>query len=134
MKNKVILGAVALVVVFLIGFVPQYVKADRLESELRQSRQENAGAELRDLIGLTYVQANQKNFGLAAETSSRFFARTRETANQSQDPNRRKTFEDLLIVQDKVTAALAKADPAVITDLQDLFNKTWQATRTPPAN
>ena len=64
--------------VFLVGFVPQYVKAVRLEGELRQSRQEAAGAEIRDLIGLAYVQASQKNYGLAAETSSRFFNRVRE--------------------------------------------------------
>ena len=52
-----------------------YVKANRLDNNLRQSRQDGAGAELRDLIALAYVQANQKNYGLAAETSSRFFNR-----------------------------------------------------------
>src|SRR5689334_11543960 len=108
MKSKIIVAAIALVAVFLIGFVPQYVKANRLEDDLRQSRQENAGAELRDLISLAYVQANQKNFGLAAETSSRFFGRAREMANQAQDENSRKALEDLLGLRDKVTAELAK--------------------------
>ena len=78
MQNKIIVAAVALIAVFLVGFIPQYAKAVRLESELRQSRQEAAGAEIRDLIGLAYVQASQKNYGLAAETSSRFFNRVRE--------------------------------------------------------
>jgi hypothetical protein len=72
-RNKIIMTAIALVAVFLLGFVPQYIKANRLETELRQFRQEIAGAQLRDLIGLAYVQANQKNYGLAAETSGRFF-------------------------------------------------------------
>ena len=44
MKTKIIVAAIAVVAVFLIGFVPQYVKANRLEDDLRQSRQENAGS------------------------------------------------------------------------------------------
>src|SRR4051812_14839476 len=96
MKNKTIVAAIALIAVFLVGFVPQYVKANRLENELRQSRQESAGAELRDLIGLAYVQAGRKNYGLAAETSSRFFNRVREVASQQQDANRRKALEEML--------------------------------------
>jgi hypothetical protein len=128
MNSKIIVAAIAVVAVFLIGFVPQYVKVNRLEDDLRQSRQENAGAQLRDLISLAYFQANQKNFGLAAETSSRFFGRAREMANQAQDATSRKALEDLLAVRDKVTAELAKGDAAVMGDFQELFVKTGQAT------
>jgi len=130
MKNKVIVAAVALVAVFLAGFVPQYVKASRLESELRQSRDAFAGAELRDLIGLAYLQANQKNYGLAADSIGRFFNRVRDVVNQSQDATRRKALEDLLAPRDKVTAELTKGDAAVLGDLQDLFSKTRAATRS----
>ena len=130
MQNKIIVAAIALVAVFLVGFVPQYVKANRLENELRQSRQENAGAQLRDLISLAYVQANQKNFGLGAETTSRFFSRVREMANQTPDASSRKALEDLLALRDRVTAELAKGDTAAMADLQELFDKTRQATRS----
>jgi len=124
MQNKIIVAAVALIAVFLVGFVPQYVKAIRLESELRQSRQDAAGAAMRDLIGLAYVQASQKNYGLAAETSSRFFNRVRELANQTPDANRRKALRD------KITAELAKGDAAVMGDLQELFVKTRESTQS----
>ena len=130
MSNKTIVAAIALITVFLVGFVPQYVKVNRLENELRQSRREAAGAELRDLIGFAYVQASQKNYGLAAETSSRFFNRVREVANQTQDANRRKGLEDLLALRDRVTSALAKGDAAVMDDLQQLFVKVRQVTRS----
>ena len=128
--NKTIVAAIALLAVFLIGFVPSYVKANRLEDELRQSRQESAGAELRDLNGLAYVQANQKNYGLATETSSRFFNRAREVANQAPDASRRKALEDLLSPRDRITAELAKGDASVAGDLQQLFVQTRQATRS----
>ena len=122
MKNKAIVAAAVVVAVFLLGFLPQFMKASRLEGELLASRQQLEGAELRDLVGLAYLQASQKNFGLAAETTSRFFNRAREVAAG------RKPIEDLTALRDKITAALAKGDPAVIGDLQDLFLKTRQAT------
>jgi len=128
MRNKVIVAVIALVAVFLLGFVPQYAKVNRLDAELTQLRQQQAGAELRDLIGLAYVQASQKNFGLAGATSSRFFDRARQAANQAPEPNRRKALEDVLAFRDKVTAEMAKGDPAVLGDLQDLFGKTREAT------
>jgi RecA/RadA recombinase len=128
MSKKMVVTAVALVVVFLLGFVPQYVKVNRLENQLLESQKEHAGADLRDLIGLAYFQANQKNYGLAAETSNRFFARVRESAIQARDATGRKALEDLLVVRDRVTAALAKGDAAVMGDLQELFVKTRQVT------
>ena len=128
MKNRVIIAAAILAGVFLVGFIPQYVKANRLDTELRQARQANVGAELRDLIGLAYVQANQKNYGLAAATTARFFNRVRDVANQTADPSARKDLENLFVARDKITAALAKGDAGVTGDLQELFMKTRRAT------
>ena len=131
MNNKVVISAIVLVVVFLVGFVPQYAKVNRLEAELRQARLENTSAELRGLAGLAYIQASQKNYGIAAETAARFFNRVREAANQTPDGNARKTYEDLLISRDKIAAQLAKGDAGVMGDLQDLFVKTRKVTGAP---
>ena len=131
MKNKIIVVAVLLVVVFLAGFLPSYAKANRLENELREARREQSLAQLRDLACLAYFQANQKDYGLAAGTSTRFFDRTREAANQSPEASVRKPLEDLLSLRDTITAGLAKGDPAVLSDLQALFVKTRQATANP---
>jgi hypothetical protein len=128
MKNKVIISAVVVVVAFLGGFVPQYAKARRLETELRQARDVNMSADLRDLVGLAYVQANQKNYGIAATTISGFFNRVREAANQMSDASAKKAYEDLLVSRDKITAELAKGEVGVMGDLHDLFVKTRKAT------
>ncbi len=128
MRNKIIIGAIVLVAAFLLGFIPQFARARRLEGELRAARQASAGAELRDLAGLAYVQASQKNYGLAAGTSGRFFNRAREAAGQSANASGRKALEEILSSRDRITAELAKGDASVLTDLQDLFLKTRQAT------
>jgi hypothetical protein len=129
MTNRIVGIAVALVVVFLAGFIPEYVRANRLDSELRQSHEASAAADLRDLAGLAYLQASQKNFGLAAETIGQFFNRVRDVAKLAQDANRRKAIEDLAAPRDRITAGLAKGDPGVIGDLQNLFLQTRAATR-----
>ena len=128
MKNRIIVVIILLIIVFLAGFVPQYIKVKRLENDLSAARQENALAQLRDLAGLAFVQASQRNYGLAAATSARFFNRTREMANNAPDANGRKALEDLLASQDKITAELAKGDPEALGDLQVLFEKNRQAT------
>lgn len=127
-RNRIIVVAILLVVVFLAGFLPSYAKAKRLENELREARRENSLAQLRDLACLAYFQANQKDYGLAAGTTTRFFDRTREAANQTPDASARKPLEDLLSLRDPITAELAKGDPGVLSDLQALFVKTRQAT------
>ncbi len=104
-----------------------------MESELLQFREAFAGADLRDLIGLAYLQANQKNYGLAADSIGRFLIRLREAVSQSREATRRKALEDLLGPRDKITAELAKGDAAVLGDLQDLFTKTRAATRSEAA-
>lgn len=128
MKNKIGFGVILLLVVFLAGFLPSYVKAHRLESELREARREYALAQLRDLAGLAYIQASQKNYGLASGTSKRFFDGTREAGNQAADASAKKPLEDWLSLRDSITAGLAKGDPAVLRDLETLFLKTREAT------
>jgi hypothetical protein len=129
--NKFVVAVVLLIVVFLAGFLPTYAKANRLENELREARREHSLAQLRDLACLAYFQANQKDYGLAAGTSTRFFDRTREAAKQEPDSSAGKPLEDLLSLRDPITAELAKGDPAVLNSLQSLFVKTRQATATP---
>ena len=119
---------VLLLVAFLAGFIPQYAKGKRLERELGEARQENSLAQLRDLAGLAYLQASQKDYGLAGGTTTRFFNRTREVANQTADSSGRKLLEDLLNLRDQITGELARGDPAAVNDLQTLLVKTRQAT------
>ena len=128
MNKKVIVVAVLLMVAFCAGFLPQYVKGKRLERELGEARQENSLAHLRDLAGLAYLQASQKDYGLAGGTTRRFFDRTREVANQTPDSMGRKPLENLLDLRDQITGQLARGDPGVLNDLQILLVKTREAT------
>jgi hypothetical protein len=130
-KNKIIVAGVVLIAVFLAGFLPSYLKGKRLEGELREAKQENSLAQLRDLACLVYLQASQNDYGLATGTSTRLFDRTREVANQTPDTSRRERLEELLSLRDPITAMLTKRDSGNLNDVQALLVKTRQATATP---
>lgn len=127
-KNRIMTAAVVLILTFLAGFLPGYVKGQRQEEELRVARQENSLAQLRDLASLAYLQASQKDYGLAAGTTTRLFDRIREVANQTKNSTIRKSLEDLLSLRDPITAKLATGDSEVLNELQSLLVKTRQAT------
>jgi len=128
MNKKIIVVVVLLVVAFAAGFLPQYAKGKRLEKELGVTRQESNLAELRDLAGLVYLQAGQKDYGLAGGTSTRFFERTRAVVYETPDSIRGRLLEGLLNSREQITGELARGDPAVLNDLQALLVKTRQAT------
>ena len=94
-RHRIPFAAVVLILTFLAGFLPGYVKGQRQEEELRVARQENSLAQLRDLAGLAYLQVSQKDYGLAAGTTTRLFDRIRVVANQTTNSANRKSLEAL---------------------------------------
>jgi hypothetical protein len=125
--TKIALLLLLLIAVFLGGFLPERSKVNRLEDDLREARRQTALAKLRDLSGLTYIQASQKNYGLASKTSAAFFGLVQEVASQTADAAARKPYEELLGMREKITAELAKGDAEVMNDLHPLYLKTQQS-------
>lgn len=127
MPKRVIIWIVILAAVFFIGFVPAYTRASSLQSKLDTAQHELNMARLCDQVSLTYFEATDKNYGLALQTSTQFFDRIRELAPR-MNPAAREAFNRLLGYRDKITASLAKADPAALDQLKDLYGKIRQAT------
>ncbi len=131
LKNRIMFAAIVLILTFLAGFLPGYVKRQRQERELDAARQQHSLAQVRDLAALAYLQATRKDYGMAAGTSSRLFNRVRELANQAPDRVGRKSLEEVLSLRDPITAKLAAGNSEVLSDLQTLLMKTREATGSP---
>jgi hypothetical protein len=127
-RNTIILVAILLVASFLAGFLPTYAKLLGLQKELRAAQQENESLELRDTASLLYLQAIQKDFGLAADTSTRFFNRVQEVAGQTSDTGDRALLEELLVHRDRITSELARGTPEASSELHALVVSTRAAT------
>jgi hypothetical protein len=132
-KKARILRIVMLLVAFLAGFLPQYIKVVGLRKQVGELQQQAELAALKDSIGRLYLQTNQKNFGLASATASEFFNRARAVASRTPDANVQKALQDATAKRDAVTAELAKGDAAAIQDVQNIYAQIISATATPPS-
>ena len=137
MKNRLILWMILLITGFLLGFIPQYVRARRLQTDSLNAKQQIASchlknqlSQLRDSVAMLYFEATRRNYGTAVEYSNRFFNEVQQVANQTNsDPNLKRAMEELLTLRNPITYDLSKGDAAVLPKLQDLLLKTEQNTR-----
>jgi hypothetical protein len=111
---------------FLIGFIPMWLKAretasqrDAAQRELRLSRTENA-------LASAVIDTRRGEYEIARQTASDFFTALRERVdaapgttalNQSQ----RESLSKLLNERDQIITLLARSDPAAADRLSDLY-------------
>jgi hypothetical protein len=138
LRSRPVLWLILLVAGFLAGFLWQFTRAQRLQSELDKMKQsadayarESFHSSLRDEISLAYLEVTRKNYGLAGEHSTKYFDILRVLISTNQDPRVKQEFENILSMRDRVTAGLASADPAAVELLQQLLLKTFQTTIPP---
>lgn len=134
-SRRTIVWLVSYVVVFLLGFIPQYAKARSARKDLAAARQELAAAQyraelgaLRDALSLVHLEVVQKNYGVAAQRSTAFFDQLQSLAGRETDAGRKQAFQQILAARDAVTAGLASGDPAVQAEIQRILRVLFEAT------
>jgi hypothetical protein len=134
--TKLIAAVVVLAVVFLLGFLPQYGKARALRNEAGASQAQIVSlqgklklAELRDLMGLIYLETNQKNYGVARQHSTQFFTKARQLTAETSDPTLTAMLQEILQHRDHVTAGLSEGQPAIQTNIEEVLRKLYESTR-----
>jgi hypothetical protein len=127
MRNRIVLWAVLLIAAFLAGYVPQRLKISRFETGLAAAMRQNQQLQLRDFAGLAYVQAAQRNYGLAGQTCTQFFNQVQAMA-VSAEGTQKQDLDGIFGFRDKVTAELARGDAGALDDLQNVYLKTRDAT------
>jgi hypothetical protein len=131
-KKKTVTGLVILLLVFFLGFVPQYLDKRHIQSELATSVEKLKMSELRDLAGMMLLEGLRQNYGLARDYSSQYFEKLGETSEQVDDPTLKAALQELLSNRDMLTASLSKAAPGSASQLQAIFAKTQAATKAQP--
>lgn len=125
--RKFLVWVVLLVVGFLLGFVPQFLKANSLNEQVTRCQADLELAQVRQYGALTYVAATQLNYGTASTYAQQFFAQAQKVASSPGDPAAQGLANEVLSARDKITADLAKGDPAVVGELQPIILKLEQA-------
>lgn len=92
---------------------------------MRSQRSTMRLGELRDLINLTYLETNAKNFGVARQHSTRFFERAGEVAAETSDATFKTLLTEISGDRDQITAGLAEGNSGVHTDIERLVRRLY---------
>jgi hypothetical protein len=136
MRHKLALWFLLVLAGFLIAFLLQYSRLQRVQQELSASTKQLGScqssqqlSQLRDTATMMYLEAVQKNYGKAGEYSSEVFDQAQQIASSTEDPALRNLLRDTLATRDQITGDLAKGDAAALSEIQPLLSKLEQTAK-----
>ncbi len=113
-----------LVLAFAAGYVPQKLRADRLEETLRTTSLDLALATAHRDLGIAALEAQRSNYANAATAARRFFdacARLAPNPAFDEQPRTRVALGGYATQRDEISVQLATGDPAVVHRLASLY-------------
>jgi len=136
MRHKLGLWFLLLLAGFLIGFILQYSRLQRVQQERSASTKQLGScqsseqlSQLRDRATMMYLEGVQKNYGKAGEHSKEFFDQAQRIGSSTEDPALRNLLRDILASRDQITADLAKGDAAALSEIQPVLFKVEQTAK-----
>ena len=136
MRPKLVIWLLLLFAGFLIGFILQYFRLQRVQKELSASTKQLEScqssqqlSQLRDTATMMYLEVVQKNYGKAGEYSRQVFDQAQQIASSTEEPALRNLLRDTLATRDQVTADLAKGDAAALSETQLVLSKLEQTAK-----
>jgi hypothetical protein len=136
-RNWIVIGAIALLAVFLAGFIPQFRTASGLKDELAlrdrriaELQHQATLSKARDLAGLLFLELSRKNYGVAEQHATAFFNHARTMTNDAAFAPLKNSLDEILGQRDAIVSSIAKSDPAVESKVRDTLLRV-QALRLP---
>jgi hypothetical protein len=136
MRQKLVLWFLLVLTGFLIGFILQYSRLQRVQEDLSASTKQLGSckssqqlAQLRDTTTMMYLEVVQKNYGKAGEYSGQVFDQAQHIASSTEDPALGNLLREVLGTRDQITADLAKGDPGALSEIQRLLSNLEQTAK-----
>ncbi|MEO8052508.1 MAG: hypothetical protein ABI833_19030 [Acidobacteriota bacterium] len=128
MKNKMLVGTLLVIVGVALGFGSQYSrrvaaeqKVDSLQQDLAITQRAAAMNSFRNRAAMLYMETARSNFSVALDMASKYFTDLRTFTDQTRDATLKQELEKVLISRDTIIAGLAKADPTINGQIQEIF-------------
>lgn len=124
MQRYVIYAAV-LLVVFLLGLIPMWLKARTAANSLAETEHQLVLAKMQNDLGSAVIDARRGDYEPARQAVSRFFTSLRTEIDNGESSNyteaQRNSLQPLFTGRDELITLLARSDPASADRLSDLF-------------
>ncbi|HEY7786533.1 MAG TPA: hypothetical protein VIB00_17515 [Pyrinomonadaceae bacterium] len=130
-RNRLLIYAVVLSLVFLLGFVPTCLVARRRGNERDAAQAALRISHLQNSLGNAIVDVRNGNFEFARLGTSEFFTNLRNEVDRDRDPifneAQVKALRSLLEERDNTITLLARSDPYSADNLLKLYNQYREA-------
>ena len=111
-----------LLVVFLLGLIPMWLKARTAANSLTETEHQLALCKMKSDLGSAVIDARRGDYEPARQALSRFFtslSAERDSSNYTEA--QRNSLQPLFASRDELITLLARNDPASADKLSDLF-------------
>ena len=123
-RHFIIYGA-GLLVVFLLGFVPMWLKARNCASSLVVAERQLILAGMQNNLASAVIDARRGDYEPARQAASQFFTSLRTEIDKGEASNftqsQRQRLHPLFAGRDEIITLLARSDPASAERLSDLY-------------
>ena len=123
--RRFIIYAGVLLAVFLLGFVPMWLKARECGGSLAGAEQQLSLARMQNNLASSVIDARRGDYEPARQSASQFFTSLRAEADKGDDSTltraQREGVEPLFTRRDEIITLLARSDPASADRLSDLY-------------
>ena len=123
--QRYIIYAVVLLVVFLLGFIPMWLRARTAATRLAETERQLVLGKMQNDLASAVIDARRGDYEPARQALSRFFtslSAERDKGNTSiYTEAQRNSMQPLFAGRDELITLLARNDPASVDRLSDLF-------------
>lgn len=124
MRRFIIYGAV-LLVVFLLGLVPMWLKARTATGSLVEAEHQLSLVRMQNHLASAVIDARRGDYEPARQAASQFFTSLRAEIDKGNTSNftqaQRDGLQALLAGRDEIITLLARSDPASADRMSDLY-------------
>jgi hypothetical protein len=123
--RRYLIYAAILVIVFLLGLIPMWLKARTASSSLTEAEHQLALCKMQDDLASAVIDARRGDYEPARQALSRFFTSLSADTYKGDSSNyteaQRYSMQPLFARRDELITLLARNDPASADRLTDLF-------------
>ena len=121
--RRYLIYAGVLLVVFLLGFIPMWLKARTATSSLTETEHQLVLCKMQSDLASAVIDARRGDYEPARQALSRFFTSlsTERDTGATYTDAQRNSLQSLFAGRDELITLLARNDPASADRLSDLF-------------
>ena len=123
--QRFLIYAAVVVVIFLLGFVPMWLRARAASSSLVETEHQLMMVRMQSSLASAAIDARRGDYEPARQAVSQFFTSLRAELDKGDTSNytqaQRQGMQPLFAGRDELITLLARSDPASADRLADLF-------------